>query len=123
MLTNYEISEIQITRFISGEIVGDLLKAKYGVMHNKISEGYIIVNIPLNRLMFGDIRLFRPNIMTYDDKINNTLLVNGRASNKIRTVIDSECSFELSYKMKEVEKEMTLAEIEKALGYKVKIVN
>lgn len=123
MLNDREITEIQVWQFVSAEIKGDIVKAKYKACHPKIAEGYITIDIPLNQFIYKEICIERELLSNriYGPEIGMAMPYVPTLS--IKTTMDTMCNFELSYKMKETQKEMTLEEIEKALGYKVKIVN
>ena len=123
MLNDREITEIKIWDFVSAEIDGDILKAKYKASHPKITDGHIIIEIELNQFIYKEIHTERNFVSNrlYGPEIGMAIPYEPQPS--IRTILDTKCKFELSYKMKETPKEMTLDEVEKALGHKVKIVN
>lgn len=123
MLNDREITEIKVWSFVSAEIKGDIVKAKYKACHPKIAEGYITIEIPLTQFIHNEIRVDRELINDRLHSATMAMAMHYTPTLSIRTIMDSMCKFELSYNMKETQKEMTLEEIEKALGYKVKIVN
>ena len=120
MLTDEEVMTIKIGEFIEAVVVGDKITAKYNFYHDKIKDGIIMIDIPVNKILWSDIRFY--NIKVSLDKTSGFFKVSNDKKATIKGSILDDCTFSLRYRMKTIEKEMTLAEIEKALGHRVKIV-
>lgn len=121
MLKDSEIFEIHIGKSLGADVHGDVVTVKYEAHHRRIREGVIEIDIPLNTILWSNFHV--NDVAVSIDPARRGFKVCDDKPCTIRGQMMSDCEFRLTYRVYEEEKEMTVAEIEKALGHKVKIIN
>ena len=91
-----------------------------GIIGLVVEDGYVVLNS--DDFTWGDFDNFAENLTHTKNNIYNALRV-GVSNNKIGKIVNRKSFFDIEWIWEREEaKEMTVAEIEKELGYSVKVV-